>query len=282
MVLQAIHASLDDIPEQYQDLYTEKNGQFELTGIQGVKTQADIDRLQTALTKERDEHKATKAAGAVWAELDHEDVMSKLDRIPELEAAAADKFDEAAIEDAVNRRVEGTINSKLAPLERQVKQLTDERDQYKQGFEKLTAKDRTRQIHDNVREQLTKNKVIPEAFEDALMVADRVFEIREDDNAIVTKDGVGVTPGVTADIWLTEIQTTRPHWFPGSVGGGAGGSGGGRGGVNMANNPWSHEGWNMTKQGEILRTQGREQADNLAKAAGTTVGGPKPKPRASN
>lgn len=275
MALQAVHDSLDDIPEQFQELYTEKNGKFELTGIAGVKTQGDIDRLQTSLHKAQQDNKDLKAKFSVWGDLDHEDVMAKLDRMPELEAAAAGKLDDAAIEEIVNKRVEGTINSRTAPLERRIKELEATNGELTEANGKFVAADRTRNIHDAVREQLTKQKVIPEAHDDALMLADRVFEIREDDGAIVTKDQVGVTPGVTPEVWLNEMQERRPHWWPGSVGGGAGGGKGG-GPTGFSNNPWSHENWNMTKQGEVLRTQGREKADAMAKAAGTTVGGQRP------
>lgn len=45
----------------------------------------------------------------------------------------------------------------------------------------------------------------------------------------------------------------------------------------MANsNPWSNEGWNLTTQMQIFRTQGAAAAEALAKAAGTHVGGPRP------
>jgi len=278
MPLQAVHETLDDIPEQYRDLYTEKNGKHELTGIVGVKTQADIDRLQTALGKERDEHKAAREQLGMWGDLKHEDVVSILDRVPELEAAAAGKLDENAIEEMVERRVNGTLQSRTAPLERQVNTLKTEYEKALQERDALLGEKRTRLIHDHVRKALVNKKVIPEAHEDALMLADRMFEIRDDDGAIVTKSDVGVTPGVDAGLWLDEFGEKRPHWFPGSTGGGAGGSGrGGAGGVpSGTGNPFSRDGWNLTKQGEILRTQGREKADQMARAAGTTVGGGMP------
>ena len=278
MPLQAVHEKIDDIPEQYRDLYTEKGGKFELTGITGVKTQADVDRLQAALTKEREEHKNAKNALGIWGDLKHEEVVAQLDKIPELEAAAKGKLDEAQIEEIVNRRVDGTIKSRTAPLERQLKAATDTIALLKTDNEKLTGEKRSRFIGDDVRSELIKNKVIPEAHDDALMIADRIFEIPEEGGRPVTKEGVGVTPGITADIWLQEMQPKRPHWWPLSAGGGA--TGGGRDGGNfMGGNPFSAEHWDVTKQGQIVRTQGREKAEQMAKAAGTTVGGLKPKPR---
>ena len=277
MPLSAVHDTIDDIPENFRELYTEKNGKFELTGIAGVKSQADVDRLQTALQKEREDHKTAKGKFEIWGDLDHEEVMSKLDRIPELEAAAADKLDEAGIEEIVTRRTEGTIKSQMAPLERQIANLSKERDEAVGLVSQFQEKETKRAIHDNVRAELTKAKVIPEAQEDALMLAERIFEVQED-GAIVTKDNVGVTPGITADAWLVDIQEKRPHWWGTSSGGGAAG-GRNQSGMGFANNPWSPDHWNLTKQGQIIKEHGSEKAAQMAQAAGSKVGATRPTPK---
>lgn len=279
MSLQAIHENIDDIPEVYRDLYTEKSGKFELTGIAGVKTQADFDRVNGALTKERNDHGAAKQALEPWTGLGLtiEELQEKLDRMPELEAAAAGKLDDAAIQEVVDRRVEGTLKSREAPLQRQVSALEKENATLKEANATLVGESNTRKIHDSLRATDDWKKMVPEAHEDALFLAERVFEIREDDGAVVTKDGVGVTPGVEAGVWLQDMQEKRPHWWPVSQGGGA--QGGGRGGASMggASNPWSNEGWNVTKQMEVVKTKGREYAGQMASAAGTTLTAGKPK-----
>ena len=50
-MLKTIYDNEADIPEGFAALYTEKNGKWELTGVQGVKTQLDVDRVQEALRK---------------------------------------------------------------------------------------------------------------------------------------------------------------------------------------------------------------------------------------
>lgn len=42
------------------------------------------------------------------------------------------------------------------------------------------------------------------------------------------------------------------------------------------NNPWSREGWNVTRQGSIVKSLGIEKANALAKAAGSHVGAVRP------
>lgn len=242
MPLKVVHESVDDIPETYRDLYSERGGKYVLTGVEGVKTQTDIDRLNQSLEAERQAHEQTKQKFSPWAEMDHEDVISKLDKYPELEAAAADKLDDAKIDEIVERRVDGTIKSRTAPIDRARIAAEKERDELREENTVLKAEKSKRIIHDSVREALTKAKVLPEAFEDALMLAERIFEIQED-GTLLTKDQVGVSPGIDPSSWLTEIQDRRPHWWPASQGGGSGGSGNSGG---MANNPWSHENWNLT------------------------------------
>ena len=98
----AIYDSVDDIPESvdnFRELFTEKGGRFELTGFTGIKTEADVARIQAGAEKERNDHKATKEKFSIWSDLDHAEVMAKLDRIPELEAAADGKLDVAMIEE---------------------------------------------------------------------------------------------------------------------------------------------------------------------------------------
>jgi hypothetical protein len=269
MALKSVVDSLEGIPEALQTEYVEKNGKYELQ-VEGMKTQADIDRLQSALTKERGDHKAVKDRLGLLGDRKIEDVLTALDRIPELEAASGGALDE----NKLNELVEGRIKSRLAPIERerdQLKTALGEKDQLIEGY---TVKERTRMIHDAVRSAANASKVLPEALDDALMLAERSFEVTED-GKVVTKDGVGVTPGIEAGVWFTDLQAKRPHWWGPSQGGGAGGN---RGGAAGGTNPWSAENWNMTEQGKIL-TADRSKAEQLAKAAGTSIGGPKPQPK---
>lgn len=200
------------------------------------------------------------------------EVQAKLDRLPELEAAAAGKLDDVKI----NGIVETRIKTKLAPVERerdQLKALVAEKDTAIAGY---VAENKRRTITDAVRDAVSKSKgFITHAAEDATVYAERMLEVDES-GRVVTKDNVGVTPGVDASVWLQEMQTRKPHWWGGTGGGGSNGSG--AGGSGGEENPWTHESWNMTKQGQLVTTD-RQKADRLAKAAGTVVGGPRPKPK---
>lgn len=271
MTLQAIYENPDEIPENFKELYAEKDGKFELTGIQGVKTEADVARLQTALAKERSEHKAARSQAQVWGDLDHSQVLADLDELSELrakiEAGAANGFDEEKFTKAVDAKTATTI----APLKRDFEKAVAENATLKEMVDSFQQKERTRTIHDDVRKAASAAKIIPSAVEDVLMLAERMFETT-DEGTVLAKDGVGVTPGIDPATWLSEMQEKRPHWWPQSTGGGANGSGSGGG---FSNNPFSAEHWNMTEQGRLVVAD-PAKADRMAKAAGTTIGGQRP------
>ncbi len=268
MALNVVHDTLEEIPEAHRELYSEQGGKFILTGIVGVKTQDDITRLQTALEKERGETKAAKTALGVWGELNHEEVKGKLDRFDELELAAKDKIPDEKLEEMAEARARTRIN----PIERQNKQLTEERDALTMKLAEFQGRETRRTIHDNVRKQLIEQKVVSSAHEDALMLAERVMEITED-GKVLTKDGVGVTPGIDPGLWLSEMQPKREHWWTQSVGGGAGG---GSSQQTFGKNPWSEDHWNLSEQGRVYREQGKDKAEMMASAAKSKIGATAP------
>jgi len=225
-------------------------------------------RLESTLKKVRDEEKAARDRLSVWGDMDHAEVMSKLERIEELEAAANGKLDDDKIEEIAGKR----LKAKLAPVERELAKAKKEREEYAAMIEDYRGKETRRMIHDGTRKALTTAKVLPEAFEDALILAERVFEIGEDGQP-VTKDGVGVTPGLDPAGWIAEIQERRPHWWPANQGSGSRGSGGGG---SFGKNPFSTDHWNLQEQGRILREKGKDYAERMAAAACTKVGGLKP------
>ena len=266
-MLKAIMDSLDGLSADIAALYTERNGKFELAGIEGVKTQADVDRLQSALTKERTDHKGLKDKLTLLGDRKIEDVVTLLDKIPELEAAAKGNIDDAKL----NELVEGRIKSRTAPLERELSTLKTQLTESNTLVAQFQGEKRQRTVGDAIRSAASKLKVVDTAIEDVILLGERVFDIDEG-GAIVTKDGVGVTPGIGAEAWLTDMQAKRPHWWGPSVGGGSAGNRGGAGGVV---NPWGKDSWNMTQQAAVYK-ESPEKAAQLAKAAGTSVGGPRP------
>lgn len=272
VTLDLTYDSADLIPDGFKGLYDEADGKFTLSGVNGMKTQKDVTTVQEALRKEREDHKRAKDALAPFSSLGPVDeVLAKLDRIPELEAAAEGKLDD----DKINSIVEGRLTQKTAPLERQVQTITEERDTFKLENTELKNQLETRDRNDAVRAVANEMKVIATAVPDVEMIAGMYLERNEAGDFVTKADVQGVTPGVDIKQFLKEMQKIRPHWWPASQGGGAGGGIGELGGEA---NPWKAESWNATQQGQILRKD-RDLAARLAKAAGTSIGGPRPAPK---
>ena len=273
MALKAIVDTLEGLDEHIAGLYTQRGDKFELSveipGIEVVKSFKDFTRLNEALRKERQDHKSVKDRFAPLGDRKVEDILTVFDRLPELEAAAANnKVDDAKIESLVT----GRLTAKLAPVERELQTTREalaQRDALVQQYEQREVQ---RTIGDSVRTATAKLKVVDSAVEDVTLLAERIFKIDENGN-VVAKDNVGCTPGISPEVWLNEMQTKRPHWWGPSQGGGAGGSGGRSG--SFATNPWSADGWNLTEQGRMYR-ENPSKADQMAKSAGTTIGGPRP------
>jgi hypothetical protein len=281
MKLKTIYETAEEIPAGYEDLYTERNGKFELTAVEGVKTQADVDRVQSALAKERTDHKATKAKLEAFGDLDPETAPSLLTELEEtkaqLEAIKVDgSIDETKLEPIIAARVK----QQIAPLERDNRNLSAKlAEQVKQteaahgevGNLKTTIT--TGNIERSIRDAAVEAKVISPAIGDAVMKGSRLFETTED-GKVITKDNVGVTPGLSPKEWLKDEQDRSPHWWPASVGGNSKsilGPGG-----NRTSNPWGKDAWNITKQGAFVREHGEDKARQMAEAAGVTLGATKP------
>lgn len=279
MVMKALVEKLDDVPEALREHYKEIKEKD--TGVTRFLLDVDtIDPLPGVKmlrgenaswrTKLREAEAKYDGLGAL-KDMDPKDVIAKLDRIAELEAANGGKLDEGQIE----KIVEGRIKSKLSPIERERDTLKNENATLKQQLDDFTAKDRQRLISDAVRAAATELKMEAGAIEDAIMYAERVMEVDEE-GKVVVKDKVGFTPGIDTKTWLTDMQPKKPHWWGPSFGGGARGSfGGGQGG---GKNPWTAENWNVTEQTQIYK-QDAKRAEQLAINAGTTIGGRKPAPK---
>lgn len=194
-----------------------------------------------------------------------------LDKVPELEAAAKGKIDETKLNEMVETRIKG----RMAPLERENAALKTQVDEKDKAIRNYAEADTRRSVTGAVSKAAREAKVVDSALEDIELLSERVFEVTED-GAVVTKDNVGVTPGLTPKAWLEDMQARRPHWWGPSAGGGATGNRtGGNGGV--VNNPWTHEHWSLSQQTQIYRAD-KEKAERFAKAAGTSIGGAKPAP----
>ena len=267
--IELIYDSMDAVPEAFRALYVEKDGKAVLTHVNGMKSSADVAKVTTAKDREVAAHAETKRKLALWGDRDPTETLAKLDRVAELEQAAGGKLDDKAIDGIV----EGRLQQKVGPLQRQLETVTAERDAAVGERDKLNTRILQGELRDHIRGEAKNAKLVDSAVLDAELLASTVME-KNSEGQWVVKDGVpGFTPGTSAREFFADLKKTRPHWWPAAQGAGA--QGGKAGAGNGADNPFSHAGWNLTKQGEMVRGD-RAAAEAAAKAAGTSIGGPRP------
>jgi len=276
MLLKMIIDRLEDVEESARPFYVQKGDKFELQ-VEGAKSQADIDRLNTSLTKERADHAKTKetlktatATLTTFEGLDPEEVHAKLAEYDTLKASVGATPDAAKTAELIRAGVEAQLKTKTGPLEREIKNLKAAAESAVTENATLKTQITSRTIDDALRTAALNAKVNPAALDDFLAVGRANFEVAED-GKVISKDGID------PNAWVTDQKKARPHFWPVATGAGAQGAQGGDG--NGGPNPFSAEGWNVTAQGKLVSTD-RPAAENMAKAAGTTIGGPRPVPKA--
>jgi hypothetical protein len=267
MKLKMKYGTQAEIPQGYDELFTEQGGSWNFTAVEGMKTQEDINKLNGSLTAERADHKATKSRLRVFVDMDEDTLaqtMTRLDGYDELEARAnagdtsGDDFED---------RVAARVKTATAPFERSIAKLNAERDTITLERDTLLGNDRKRTKTEIIRQAAIAAKVNPAVIDDVLVIAGNHLDLQEDGTYLSsahspTGEGLDVTT------YFDTIQDTRRHWWPESQGGGAGGGDGNGGGAN----PWSKDNWDMSAQGAAYRKD-PVRAANMAKAAGTTIGG---------
>jgi hypothetical protein len=262
MPIKAVYDKQEDVPEEWRGLFEEKNGKWCIQRIEGLVTQADLERVQGALNNEKKEHATTKTKLQAFGEKTPEEVIAMGEKITELEARVPKPEEQKTLDERVQTLLNQQLAAKTGPLERQIKELTTKAETAIAENTQLKDTITKGKIKDAVVAAATKLKVINEAIEDVQLYAERVFEINAD-GKIVTRDNVGCIPGLEPENWLGDMKEKRPHWWPTSNGGGAGG-GNNPGGGGGNDNPFSYAGWNRTKQGQVDPAK-KEQ---LAKMAG--------------
>jgi hypothetical protein len=267
--LKYVYDSIDEVPEKYRDLYEElEDGGARFVGGEGFKSQADVDRLQEALRKERKAHADTKAKYKGLDGVDPEEVQRLRDENEELKArveAGGGQIDEKKLDELAEKKAA----LKVRPVER-------ERDKFKTDLEaataqvtSLTAEKHNRTIVDALRSATQGDKgikIVDTALADIEFLAPSVFTVG-DDGAVRVRENApgGVMAGASPREWLAEIQAsgTRKHWFPGNVSAGAReGGGGGGGGVN----PFAGKEPNLTEISRLVQKD-PARARHLAAAA---------------
>ena len=279
MSLTAVIESLDGVPEQFHELYEERDGQFEITGISGMKTQADVDRLQESLRKERGVSKELRGKVTGFGEHTPETIEELQGQVEDLQLQIeAAKKEGGPSEEDLDKMAESRALMRIKPLERQIAKLQGALEEITGERDKLAANEtRTTLVGSVERSAQSKDVGIQKevlAAGDIALFAERTFEVI--DGEVVSREGIpGITPGLSPEQVFLDIKESgsRPYWFGPTVGAGAGGGKGG--GQETGDNPFKLDETtgkpkNITAAAQMFRSD-PERAKRLAKSAGKGV-----------
>lgn len=223
MALKAVIDSLDGVEEHFHSLYVKKGEKYEISGIEGMRTQGDVDRLQTALNAERATAKAQKVALDAWGDRKPEDVLPVLDKLPELEAQAAagkNKYNQ--------EQIDAIVAGKLAEPQRKLSAAEKEVLELKQAVADSVARDKRRTIMDAVRSVAVETKAKPESYASEMgglmLLGDRLFDTNDAGQVVVREGAPGLVQGLGIKDAMPEIQRAHGYLWPDSQGGGSNGN----------------------------------------------------------
>lgn len=207
MKLATSYESAENVPDiNVKELFTEKDGKMVFTGIEGIQTQENIDRLEEALKKERSDHGETKGK---LKSFDGVDKGKYAEMQNELDILRAKAKDGGSDEETINAIVQ-------AKLERATEQFTAENKELKERLEKEQGFRFNTELESNLMKELA-DKVDASFTGDSLALLKGNFK-REANGEFLTKDGLGIGDAVS------KFVEGRPHFAPQNVGGGATGS----------------------------------------------------------
>jgi len=269
MPIPVIVDSLEDVPEPIREEYVERDGRYELQ-LDGAVSVADRDRLQRALAKEREDHKASKKRLQSYGELTPEkieELTSERDEL-KLQLEAAGSQDDEERTKKIEELAEKRAALRVRPFERKVKEFQAELENISGERDRLLQEKRTNTVLSAVTDAslLKEAGVVPDAVEDVKLWALHNFEIDEATGKVVSKETLG-TPGLAPKEVFADMksQGTRRHWFGATSGAGATG---GKASESFGENPFAQDKFSLTKIGAIVR-QDPEKARRMAAAAST-------------
>lgn len=275
MELADTYESLTAVPAELAALYIEQDGKAVLK-LDGLKTESDFTNYQTALKA-----RLADAAGDLKA------VKNQGMTRDDITAAIADAVGKLKPDNGDGRGNGGkgddsALALRVHDLERELAATTDKLTAAETAGSEAKKTTSETQIKNSLSVAATKAGVRPTAVDQVVQLIFGNFEQSADGNVVTKLEGQtvqGVTPNTAPDGFMAAIKRSQDwaHFWPDSQGSGAGGGGsGGGGGGGGSDNPFSADGWNMTKQGQLV-TSDRPEAERLAKQAGTSIGGPRPK-----
>lgn len=275
MLLKFKYKKKEDIPEGYEKLYTEKDSEWVFTAISSLKTDEDVQALQTANRNERELHDETKLKLRKYTDIVSEEGLETLQKdIDDLEdfresgdPEHKNNPDAKFTQQDIDITVEKELKRSTRESERALKVATDSNVELTAENETLKTNHRTSVIKDAVVLGSAETGLLSGTMEDIQEIALRICEVT-DEGKVVVKEGNGDISGLDISTVLKEEwPDKKPYFYEASK------SGGGKGGTDTnfnGDNPFHKDSINLTNQSKMIKDT-PEKAKRAIIATGGSV-----------
>ena len=219
----------DDIPTAFVDLYTEKNGEWILTGVDGVVSQEEFIEFRENNRSLNQQVRDLKTKITEFGDITPDKVKGLQDQITDLTAklesgggggGSKQVQDLTSQLDAMTKKIE----SMQTQYDTQLNTLTTERDQAKQQLQ-------NNMIADAIQSAAINKGIRKTALEDVKLRAQGVAKVQDGKVVIVGPDGQPKysekkpSELMSPEEWVEGLQENASHLFEGSGGGGSNNNG---------------------------------------------------------
>lgn len=270
MILEIFYSNLENIPEKFRELFTEKDDKWVLTGVKGLKTSEDIERLQKANRNERESHDETKQKLnkllEVVGDKTPEELQKNLDDFEDLSKSGvqSDNSDAKFTQEQIDEKINIALERKERETSRIIAKLETERDSFSEENTHLKKDIKESTIRDVITKVSSDAGLLSSAIGDVQDIALRICDIDEDGKVIV-REGQGDISGMDISTVIKEEWVQSKSYFYEASKSGGGKSNMGDSG--LANNPFSKESQNLTEQSKMVK-ENPEKAKRFIASAG--------------
>lgn len=201
MIVKSSYDSVEDVPQEFKDSFSEVDGKYVFNGQIDVKTQADVDKVLGAkqhIDKELSEVKEKLKAESQKA-------LEATSKIEVLELQIKDGADPAKLQELVDTKV------KVA-TEELTKQLAEANEKNSEFQNKIFSGEKAEFVNGII------GNFSDTVKDDAKFILNQIFE-RQADNTYLTKEGLGLEAGLNAEQATAKLLETRTHWQKQNTGG---------------------------------------------------------------
>lgn len=275
--LKIIMDSLDDLDEALKGLYVEKGDKFVLDlSDEDVRSHPAVKGLKSALDKEKaDRKKDRDKVAELEAKLATFPEDFDADELAELKALkqklSDDDNDDKKGKDGDKHKVQKLTELHAQALKNLEKKKDGEVARMRERAERAEAHLKRVLIDQGLTKEYIAAGVKPEFVEFVLAKhrSDAVVDVEGDEPIAMIKTDAGDIP-VAEFVANWAAGDSAKAFIAQPKGGDSNGSGGTTRKQSSGPNPWKKESWNLTQQGQILRSD-RARAEKLAKEAGVPL-----------